>query len=103
MEEERSHRKPFSAKRNKNIITKITVIYSAFYIILKFSAVFQGQWIWANLSLALPFLLLGLTGIYLLKNKMENWVYVVISVVVISLIRYYETELVVQLHEFFAA
>ena len=103
MQEEHNTRKPFSAKRNKNIITKITVIYSAFYIILKFSAIFQGQWLWANLSLALPFLLLGLTGIYLLKNKMENWVYVIISIIVISLIRYYESELVVQLHEFFTA
>jgi len=103
MEEERSQRKPFSANRNKNIITKITVIYSAFYIILKFSAVFQGQWIWANLTLALPYLILGLAGIYMLKNKMEHWVYVIISIIVISLIRYYESELVVQLHEFFTA
>lgn len=103
MEKEQPQRKPFSAKRNKNIITKITVIYSAFYIILKFSAVFQGQWIWANLTLALPYLILGLTGIYLLKNEIENWFYVVISIVVISLIRYYESELVVQLHEYFTA
>ena len=103
MEEEKSQRKPFSADRNKNIITKITVIYSAFYIILKFSAVFQGQWIWANLVLALPYLILGLTGIYLLKNKMENWAFVVISILVISLIRYYESELVVQLHNFLTA
>jgi len=103
MEEEQSQRKPFSAKRNKNIIIKIQVIYSAFYIILKLSAVIQGQWIWANLTLVLPYLILGLAGIYMLKNKMENWVYVIISIIVISLIRYYESELVVQLHEFFAA
>ena len=103
MEEEQSQRKPFSANRNKNIIIKIQVIYSAFYIILKLSAVIQGQWIWANLTLALPYLILGLAGIYLLKNKIENWVYVIISIIVISLIRYYENELVVELHEFFTA
>jgi hypothetical protein len=101
MQEENNTRKPFSAKRNKNIITKITVIYSAFYIILKFSAIFQGQWLWANLGLALPFLLLGLAGIYLLKNQRENWIYVIVSILVISFIRYYEAELVVQLHSFF--
>ena len=103
MQDKETERKPFSAKRNKNIITQITVIYSAFYIILKFSAIFKGQWLWANLSLALPFLLLGLTGFYLLKNQLENWTYVIISILVISLIRYYESELVVKLHELFTA
>ena len=60
--------KPFSSEKNKLIITKIIVIYSGFFLLLKLSAIFQGGWVAANLLIALPIILLGLLGYYFSKS-----------------------------------
>lgn len=90
--------KPFSAEKNKLIITKIVVIYSGFFLLLKLSAIFQGGWVVPNLLMALPLILLGLLGYYLLKTNSTNWLYAIGSIVIISAVRYYEQDLIVWLH-----
>ena len=90
--------KPFSADKNKLIITKIIVIYSAFFLLLKLSAIFQGGWVIANLLMALPVVLLGLLGFYFLKTNAVNWIYAIGSIIFISAVRYYEQDLIVWLH-----
>lgn len=90
--------KPFSPERIKHSITKITAIYAGFYFVLKLSAIFQGAWVLPNLILTLPLLILGLIAWYLLRNDNTNWPFVIISILVISSLRYYEAELVVWLN-----
>ncbi|MBZ9620365.1 hypothetical protein [Psychroflexus lacisalsi] len=90
--------KPISAAKNKLIITKIIVIYSAFFLVLKLSAIFQGGWIASNLLVASPIVLLGLLGFYFLKTNSTNWVYAIGSIVVISSMRYYEQDLILWVH-----
>mgnify|MGYP000462190989 CR=1 FL=1 len=92
--------KPFSSEKNKLIITKIIVIYSAFFLVLKISAIIQGGWVAANLLVALPIVLLGLLGYYFLKTNTTNWLYAIGSIVIISAMRFYEQELTVWLHNF---
>lgn len=90
--------KPFSSAKNKLIITKIIVIYSGFFLLLKLSVIFQGGWVAANLLIALPIVLLGLLGYYFLKTNSTNWVYALGSIVIISAMRFYEQDLIVWIH-----
>lgn len=90
--------KPFTADKNKLIITKIIVIYSGFFLLLKISAIIQGGWVVANLLVALPVVLLGLLGVYFLKTNTVNWVYAIGSIVAISAMRYYEQDLTIWIH-----
>jgi hypothetical protein len=90
--------RPFSSDKNKLIITKIIVIYSTFFLILKLSSIFQGGWVMANLLVASPLVVLGLLGFYFLKSNSTNWIYALSGIAIISAIRYYEQDLVVWIH-----
>jgi hypothetical protein len=86
----------------KAIISKIIVFYSVFYVIMKLIAIlFDDVWVLPNLILALPFLLFAIIGGLLIKKESFSWIFVIIGVLVISAIRYYEAEWVVALHEYF--
>ncbi|MFN2262329.1 MAG: hypothetical protein ABR595_09725 [Psychroflexus sp.] len=91
--------KPFSSEKNKLIFSKIIVIYAGFFLVLKLAAIFQGGWLVPNLLIALPVVILGLIGFYLLKNNKVTWVYPIISIVLISALRYYEKDLAIWLHQ----
>lgn len=95
---EQERPKPFSSAKNKLIITKIIVIYSGFFLLLKLSVIFQGGWVAANLLIALPIVLLGLLGYYFLKTNSTNWVYALGSIVIISAMRFYEQDLIVWIY-----
>lgn len=90
-------------KRNlKELLSKIILFYSVFYVIMKLIAiVFNGAWAVPNLIIAFPFLLFAAVGGIMLKQNRFSWIYVVTGVVVISAIRYYEMEWVVELHQYF--
>ncbi|MCL6217570.1 hypothetical protein [Zunongwangia pacifica] len=70
---------------------------------MKILAVFQGAWLYANLIMAFPVLILGLLGAYFAKSKKYNWLYVIISALLISIIRYYEQGWLFGLHNYFSA
>lgn len=90
---------PFTSESNRNMFTKIIVIYAVFYIIMKLVAIFQGAWLGVNLILCIPFILLAIWGGITLKRNATSWLYVVVALVVASAIRYYEPELMVFLHD----
>ena len=91
------------AQRYLIIFTKLIFIYSLFYVIMKILAVFQGAWLYANLIMAFPVLILGLLGAYFVKMKRYNWLYVIVAAILISLIRYYEQVWLLGLHNYFSA
>jgi len=86
----------------KAIISKIIVFYSVFYVVMKLiSILFEDAWAIPNLILALPFLVFAIVGGLLMKNENFSWIYVVVGILVISAIRFYEARWVIELHEYF--
>ncbi|MFO7721352.1 MAG: hypothetical protein R6W85_13075 [Gillisia sp.] len=90
-------------KRNlKGLISKIILFYSFFYVIMKIIAIlFQDAWALPNLIIALPFAVFAAIGWVMLKREEYSWIYVIAGVVIISVVRYYEMEWVVDLHRYF--
>ena len=83
------------------LLSKIILFYSVFYIVMKVIAVlFENVWVLPNLILALPFLIIAILGGMMLKRNDYYWIYVITGILVISLIRYYEAEWVVDLHQY---
>ncbi len=81
--------------------SKIILFYSVFYIVMKvFAVLFENVWVLPNLILALPFLIIAILGGMMLKRNNYSWIYVISGILVISLIRYYEAEWVVNLHQY---
>ncbi|MDN3593420.1 hypothetical protein [Zunongwangia endophytica] len=68
---------------------------------MKVFAVFQGAWLYANLIMAFPLLLLGLLGAYFAKKEKYNWFYVILAAILISAIRYFEQGWLLGLHNYF--
>lgn len=94
----RPHAKPFSPERTKVVVCKIIFFYSIFYMVMKVIAiVFEGAWVKANLLLSIPCLFLAIGGAYLERTKKYTWLYVIVGVLTISLIRFYEKDLMIWL------
>lgn len=91
-------------KRNlKILIGKIILFYSVFYIIMKLIAViFQGAWAIPNLILTIPYLIFSIIGGMMLKRNNFTWAYVIAGVIVISVVRYFEAEWLVEMHNYFS-
>ncbi len=90
-------------KRNiKGLISKIILFYSFFYVVMKIIAIlFQGAWAIPNLIIALPFVVFAAVGWVMLKRDHYSWIYVIAGVVIISVVRYYEMEWLVDIHRYF--
>lgn len=90
------------SKRNLILISKIIFFYSIFYVIMKLIAVMRGAWWEANLILSLPYLVFALIGAYMLKSGKYYWAYVIAGIIVISIVRYFEKEWMMALHQYFS-
>lgn len=84
--------------RNLVILTKIILFYSLFYILMKFIFIFQGYWLFPNLVLMLPFIGLAIISGLQVKKEQYSWLFVAIGAALIILIRVYEADLVLWLH-----
>lgn len=92
--------RPLTSEKNRELFTKIIVIYSGFYIVLKLIAVIFGKaWPGPNLLLCLPLAILGVVGLISIKKKTLSWWFVILSAVLIFVLRFYETELMVWMKE----
>jgi len=92
--------RPLTSEKNRELFTKIIVIYSGFYIVLKLIAVIFGKaWPGPNLLLCLPLAIMGIVGFIGLKKKNTNWWFVLLSAVLIGALRYWETALIFWLQE----
>ena len=87
----------------KALISKIILFYSFFYVIMKLIAIlFQDAWLIPNLILAIPYIIFAAIGWRMLKTNKYSWIYVIAGIIVISLVRYYEMQWQVQLHQYFS-
>lgn len=86
----------------KALVSKIILFYSIFYVIMKLIAIlFQNAWPVPNLILSIPYLIFAGIGWVMLKRDSYSWIYVIAGVLVISVIRYYESEWMAQMHNYF--
>ena len=90
------------ADRYLVLISKIIFFYSIFFVMMKVISMFQGAWVIPNLILSLPYLVFGLVGGYMVKYNRYHWAYVIAGVILISIVRYYEVEWMLQLQERFS-
>ena len=84
--------------RNLVIITKIILFYSIFFVGMKLFIILQGAWLIPNLILLLPFVILVMIAGYMVKAKSYSWFFVFIGAAIIILMRIYESEWVVWMH-----
>ena len=91
-----------NSKRYLVLISKIIFFYSIFYVIMKLIAMFQGAWVIPNLILSLPYLVFAVVGGFMVKRNSYHWAYVIAGAILISIVRYYEQEWMLQLHEYFS-
>ena len=91
-----------TSQRYLVLISKIIFFYSIFYVVMKVLAIFQGAWIIPNIILALPYLIFSIVGGIMVKRNSYHWAYVIAGAIVISVIRYYEQEWMVQLQNYFS-
>ena len=83
------------------LLSKIILFYSVFYIVMKvFAVLFEGVWVLPNIILAIPFLVFAILGGIMIKQNGYSWIYVITGILVISAIRYFEAEWVVNLHQY---
>ncbi|NER15936.1 hypothetical protein [Spongiivirga citrea] len=76
------------------MITRIVAYYCLFMGLLKISAIFRGAWLVPNLILAALLLILGGLAFYQIKQKKFSGIFVILSIVLISALRFYEIRLV---------
>ncbi|GAA4319811.1 hypothetical protein GCM10023115_46490 [Pontixanthobacter gangjinensis] len=91
-----------SSQRYLVLISKIIFFYSIFYVVMKVIAMFQGAWVIPNLILSLPYLVFAVVGGFMVKRNSYHWAYVIAGAILISIVRYYEKEWMLQLHEYFS-
>jgi cellulose synthase/poly-beta-1,6-N-acetylglucosamine synthase-like glycosyltransferase len=87
------------SQRNLVILTRIILFYSLFYIFLKLFIIFRGGWLWPNIILTIPFILLFFLALWLVRSKNFSWLFVVLGAAVIILIRIYESQLAFWLYQ----
>jgi cellulose synthase/poly-beta-1,6-N-acetylglucosamine synthase-like glycosyltransferase len=79
--------------RNLVILTKIILIYSIFFIVMKAVILFGGAWLLPNLLLMFPFVILGTIAGLQVKRENYSWWFVGTGAAVIILTRIYETRI----------
>lgn len=84
-----------------SLISKIIFFYSIFYVVMKIIAALGGNAPYANLILALPYLIFAGIGWVMVKKKSYHWAYVIAGAIVISLVRYYEQDWMIAIESYF--
>ncbi|WP_340065408.1 hypothetical protein [Ascidiimonas aurantiaca] len=87
--------------RNLVIITKIIFYYCLFYIGVKVYGVFSGMWFLPNIVVILLLAVTGGLAAFFMIKKKYNWPYAIAGILIIVLLRIYESRLISYLYENF--
>lgn len=87
--------KPFSKERTRFLIGRIVFFYSIFYVVIRVFSGFQHDRIIPYLILSIPFLGLAGFGLRFEKQKYYPWIYGITGIIIMSLIRFYEEDLII--------
>ncbi|TRZ41814.1 hypothetical protein [Robertkochia solimangrovi] len=87
---------------NLVIISRIIAYYCMFYTAVKlYAVVFANAAVWPNLILSLPLILFAVIGFIQMKRSRYSWSYVIAGVIGITLLRYFESDLMELLAQYF--
>ena len=84
-----------------SLISKIIFFYSIFYVVMKLIAALGGNAPYANLILAVPYLVFGVIGWVMVKKNSYHWAYVIAGAILISLVRYFEQDWIIAIENYF--
>lgn len=84
------------------IVSRIIWYYSIFYVVLKVITFFSETVRIPHLILALPFAVMALLGWRMEKRNSYSWIYAITGILFISVVRYYESEWIAELHRWLA-
>lgn len=84
--------KPFSKERTRQTLCMIVYFYSVFFVVMKIISVFQGNRFLPHALIALPFVATAFWGYRMQRSKSFSWIYVILGIILISVVRYYEPE-----------
>jgi uncharacterized membrane protein len=85
---------PLFSERAKANTTKVVLLYSLFFVIMKIVAGFQGYDWGLNLLIALPFFIILMLGYWLYNAHKINWTFLLISMLAMAAIHYFEADFV---------
>ncbi len=91
--------KPFSKERTRQTLGMIIYFYCVFFVMMKVIAVVQGAVVGPNLLIAIPFVGFAIWGFYQQRHHNFSWFYIIIGILMISALRYYETGLLQYLQD----
>jgi hypothetical protein len=92
---------PILNPKNKVVFNKIILIYSIFYLALKlYAIIFLDQWLLENLIISLPIIIVGGLALYFQLKKLQSWPFILLSFVVAILLRLYESEWILKIHDY---
>ncbi|MEJ4090101.1 hypothetical protein [Galbibacter orientalis] len=80
-------------------VTKIIAYYCMFYAAVKCYAIINGMWLFPNLIVGIFLAVIAFIGFWIMKTEKYNWYYLVVCVVLLSALRYYEPTLIPYLQE----
>lgn len=85
--------KPFSKERTQFLIGRIVFFYSIFYVLIRIFSGFQHDAVLPYVLISVPFVILAIIGIKFEKQKHYPWIYGIVGVLIMSLIRFYEEDI----------
>ncbi|PJB13622.1 MAG: hypothetical protein CO119_00615 [Flavobacteriales bacterium CG_4_9_14_3_um_filter_40_17] len=80
---------------------KIIILYCFFYAVVKVIGIWKGMWLIPNLIVVITLVIVGITGIWLTRQKNYPLIYVMAGSFFIILLRVYETRWVLYLNQYF--
>ncbi len=79
-------------------LTRVLAYFSLFYAILKAVAIFGGHWFWPNFILGLVGAIVAYLLFRVIRTADYKWIYAVICIVLFSVIRFYEAQLMAYIY-----
>jgi len=80
---------------------KIIILYCFFYAVVKVIGIWKGMWLIPNLIVVITLVIVGITGIWLTRQKNYPLIYLMAGSFFIILLRVYETRWVLYLNQYF--
>ncbi|MDZ4147616.1 MAG: hypothetical protein U1C58_04965 [Flavobacteriaceae bacterium] len=80
---------------------KIIILYCLFYAVVKIIGIWKGMWLIPNLIIVFGLAIIGVMGIWFVKQNKYPLIYVMAGSLFIVLLRVYETRWVFYLNQYF--
>ncbi len=83
------------------VLFRIIILYCLFYAVVKIIGIWKGMWLIPNLIIVFGLAIIGIIGIWLVKQNKYPLIYVMVGSLFIVLLRVYETRWVFYLNQYF--